>query len=303
MYNITICIPTYKRPIMLKKLIVSIIGCNLNKSLIKDVNIIIVDNDTCMTAESVVNELKNKIISPFRINYFVFPVKGLSNVRNELLRRALDLNTSFIVFIDDDEYPSPEWLNELVKTIVFNNGDMARGPVISVFDYNVSKYITYWFEHFNKEDDKNIKSIATNNLIIRTDALVNFQIWFDQRFNTTGGEDSYFGIQMIKKGAKMHWASNAIVYETIPENRSNIKYIIKKYYNGANIFTYNLKIEKLYLKLLKKTLTSFLYLFAGVFATCAVLIPIKRKYWGLIKISEGLGGFAGLFSLRYHGYK
>jgi glycosyltransferase involved in cell wall biosynthesis len=61
MYNITICIPTYKRPEMLKKLVQSIVENNINKTLIKEVNIIVADNDAEKTAESLINELKKKI--------------------------------------------------------------------------------------------------------------------------------------------------------------------------------------------------------------------------------------------------
>jgi len=303
MYNIVIGIPTYKRPLMLKKLILSIIECNLNKTLIKDVNIIVVDNDVAKTAEFVINELKERFYNLYKIIYFNHPVKGISNVRNELIKKAFILDSDFVVFVDDDEYVTTEWLNELVKTIVNNKGDMVMGPVSSSFGSNVSIYISCWIERINYLNNTKLNFIRTGNLIINMKSLLEKNIWFDPRFNSTGGEDSYFGLRMIKKGATIYWAADAIVYETVPENRANIKWLIKRYYNGANIFTYILKVEKEYDKLIMKVLISLIYLITGAFAIVIVPIPIRKRYWGLLKLSEGIGGLAALFNIRYHAYK
>src|ERR1035437_8313843 len=97
MYNIAICIPTYKRPLMLKKLILSIITCNINKSLIKNVTIIVVDNDIDKTAEKIVNELKERFYETSNLHYFNYDKKGLSNVRNKLFNKALEYNPDYIV--------------------------------------------------------------------------------------------------------------------------------------------------------------------------------------------------------------
>ena len=260
---------------------------------------VIVDNDVEKTAEIPVNELRQKLKGAFNINHYNYPVKGFSHVRNELLKKALELKPEFIVFIDDDEYPSAQWLNELIKTIVNNNGDMAMGPIISVFDNNISKYISCWFERPSHLANAKVDYIRTGNLIIRADSLVKFKVWFDNRFNLTGSEDSYFGIQMVKKDASVFWSPDAIVFETIPESRANLKYLIKRHYGGASEFTYILKLEKRYLKLLKKILVSLTYTISGICGIAILPFPIKNKYWGILKLSEGIGGFSGFFNMLY----
>ncbi len=57
MYEIAICIPTYKRLAMLEKLIQSIAQNRIDTGLIKNVNILIVDNDLEKTAEKVIQNL------------------------------------------------------------------------------------------------------------------------------------------------------------------------------------------------------------------------------------------------------
>jgi len=303
MFNIAICIPTYKRPLMLKKLILSIIGCKINKSLIKDIKIIVVDNDVAKTAELVINELKEKLCTKSEINYFNFPIKGLSNVRNESIKSALLLNPDFLVFVDDDEYVTSEWLNELVKTIIANKGDLTMGPVISIMGNKISDSISYWLQRPNYLNNTKLGFIRTGNLIINVKSLIKFAIWFDKRFNTTGGEDFYFGVQMINKGATVYWAAKAIVYEPVPESRANIKWLLKRIYREATTYTYILKLEKEYLRLMKKILVSLIYIITGIGAIILLILPIKKRYWGILTLTEGIGGLAGFFSILYNEYK
>ena len=73
MNELVIGIPTYKRPLMLEKLVLSIYASQLRKELIGSVNIVVVDNDVERTAESISIELKNKCPLPFTFHYFNFP--------------------------------------------------------------------------------------------------------------------------------------------------------------------------------------------------------------------------------------
>jgi GT2 family glycosyltransferase len=167
---------------------------------------------------------------------------------------------------------------------------------------NISKYIAYFFRRKEYPDNSQIFSLATGNLILRRKSLEKFNVWFDNRFNSTGSEDSFFGIQLMKKGARIYWAANAIVYETIPDKRATLNWLIKSSYNHALSFTYILKLEKEYFGLLKKTIISAGYFLVGSIALLAVPFPFRWKYWGILKISEGIGGLAGLFSMHFLEY-
>jgi len=302
MNKIIVCIPTYQRPELLKKLVISILECNIDRSLIKDVSIIIVDNDAGKTAEPAVTGLKENNRKDHEIAYYHLPLKGLSNVRNELLQIGMDRNPDFLVFVDDDEFVSQNWLNELVGTIVKNNGDMTMGPVISHVSKKIPEYVSYWLERSGHTDNEKLYYIRTGNLIIRAESLSEKKIRFDPRFNHTGGEDSYFGLQMLKKGATIYWASRAIVYETVPDERANISWIAMRYYNGANKYSYILRIENNYSKIIKKLVVSFLYIILGFFSLILIPFPIRKRYLGILKLYEGWGGIKGLLGLRYNEY-
>jgi hypothetical protein len=288
---------------MLKKLVQSIIDSSFNKDIIKEVYIIVVDNDENKTAEAVMHELKERYNELFFLDYYCHPLKGISNVRNESIKRALSFNPDFIVFVDDDEWVTPEWLNELVKTILINNADAVRGPAIAVLDKKISENIAYWFKRKTYPNNARIRLMETNNLILNCVSLKKFGIWFDPRFNIIGSGDSYFGIQMLNKGAIICWAADAVVYETIPGSRANLNWLIKRIYRGASTYSYVLKLEKEYLKIIKKIFISVIYILGGILALIITPIPVKKRYWGILKLSEGVGGLTGLFDMLYYEYK
>lgn len=302
MHNIAVCIPTYKRIDFLVQLLDSIARNNFDNSLIKNIDIIVVDNDADKTAEAVISDFKKKTDNPHQLHYYNYTAKGLSHVRNELIRRGLSLNPDFLIFIDDDEHVTAEWMNELVRTIIRNNADAARGPVFVKLSDHVPKNICRLFVRENYADNSRISTWTTGNLIIRRTSIQKNNVWFDDRFNKTGGEDSYFGIQMAKKGATIFWAANAITYEIIPDSRANVQWLIKRKYRGAVTFMYMLVLEKSYLKIIKKLGASVMYIIAGIPGLLMLLSP-KRNYWGIIKLSEGIGGLAGLFSIRLGEYE
>jgi len=288
---------------MLKQLLFSIFENKMDMSLINEMDIIIVDNDIEKSAETIINGINEDTGRNRKLLYYNYPVKGLSNVRNELLNQAFLLNPDFIVFVDDDEYVTPNWVNELLVTMTTSDADAVRGPVVAKLDENVSKYISYFFRREEHPDKSQIYKLATGNLILRRKSLLKFNVWFDNRFNSTGSEDSFFGIQLMKKGAKIFWASNAIVYETIPEKRATLRWLVKSSYNHALTYTYILKLEKNYFRIIKKTIYSGAYFLIGITALPAFLFPFRWKYWGILKMSEAIGGFAGLFSILFHEYE
>jgi hypothetical protein len=288
---------------MLRKLVDSIANIGTNNSEFNISRIIITDNDIEKSAELTVSELVDRYSGTLNISYVHCPSKGLANVRNELLKEALKTQADFIAFIDDDEYPDSEWLNELLVTSLKNNADLTTGPKIPVFESKVPKSISCWFKEHEHENDERINHIDTGNLLIRTQSLLKNNVWFDTDFNKTGGEDTYFGYEMIKKGSTIYWSKNAIVYETIPENKSKIRWLITKQYSFANIYTYIIKRDKDYLKLSRKFFVSFFYIFSGIISLVITPFPLKNRYWGLMKISSGFGGITGLLNIRYNMYR
>jgi len=302
MNQLVIGIPTYKRPAMLEKLILSIYASHINQNLISSIYIVVVDNDAERTAESAISQLKKKCVQPFELHYFNYPKKGLTHVRNEIIKQSLSFNPDYIAFVDDDEYVTENWLNELVKTMIDMNADIVLGPNLPVFEKEVPKYLSRWFDVHNFENNKRMQIVESNNLLIKSKFLIDYNLRFDSRFDQTGGEDTFFGVQAIQEGARIFWSHDAIVYETIPEKRATLKWLMRRIYRSASTFTYILKLRKSYIMLIRKFLISIFYLGFGICSLVFLPFSTKHKYLGLIKISEALGGFAGIINIRYKEY-
>ncbi len=303
MYSVAVCIPTFKRPAGLEQLILSICKCNMGNGLVKEVHIIVVDNDEAKSAEPVAKQMSAKVSHVADLNYFNYPTKGLANVRNEMLRQGLELNTDFLIFIDDDEYVTHNWMMEILTTIINNNADAVRGPVIANVSAAAPNNIKWFFKREKYNNNQQIHTWTTGNLVLRTSTLKKCDVWFDNRFNATGSEDGFFGIQMEKQGATLHWAAHAVAFETIPDSRANVKWIVKRTFRLSSTFVYILILEKSYYRLLRKILVSFSYIFIGIPSLLLLMLPFQKKYWGLVKLSEGFGGLAGLVNVSYSEYK
>ncbi len=287
---------------MLENLLLSIFENTIDKCLIGHITIIIGDNDKNGGSEFVVKKFLNRTNEIFSLSYFVYAIKGIAEIRNELIKRAFNTKSDFFVFIDDDEFATNNWLNELLKTVICNNGDAARGPVFAVKPEGVSKHIWCWFKREHYPDNTPLSTLTTGNIILRRTALEKYKVRFDSRFNASGSEDAYFGIEFFKKGAKVFWSEKAVTYENIPNNRATLKWLIRRIYRTSGTYAYMLKLQEEDFLLIKKAIVSVLYLVLGFIGLFALLTNIKKRYWGVLKIAEGAGGIMGVIGIRYKEY-
>ena len=96
MINCSVCIPTYKRPELLKKLLNSLAVQQLPSNL--KLEIIVVDNDPDLSAEVVCKQFQKA--GQLELHYFTQSIKNISLTRNVAIEHAIG---EYILFIDDDE--------------------------------------------------------------------------------------------------------------------------------------------------------------------------------------------------------
>ena len=98
----SICVNTYKRPVLLKKLLLSFEEQELPQNT--ELEIIIVDNGPKQLGKKVAEEFKRR--NNLKINYFVQPIKNISLTRNVAVKNATG---EYILFVDDDAYADKSW--------------------------------------------------------------------------------------------------------------------------------------------------------------------------------------------------
>ena len=235
--SVDICVITFRRPEGLGRLLNGLNSLAFNESKILNIRVIVVDNDSTGSASKVCES----IIPSFRfpLIYSIETSRGISYARNQAIACVSD-KADFVAFIDDDEVPEKYWLDELLTTQEKYDADVVSGPVLPIFPSpSVAPWVTRgkFFERPRYPTGFCRKTAATNNVIVRREIFREMDKLFDERFALTGGEDGHFFRRVYQSNYKIIWADKALVYEFIPESRTNIRWLIKRTYRTYSTFS------------------------------------------------------------------
>lgn len=296
----SICIATYKRPELLKKLLESLLTQNLPDDV--NVEVIVVDNDVNETAKNICNEFMNN--NTLNIHYSVQPEKNISLTRNQAVKNSTG---EYILFIDDDGYADDNWILELLKCLKTFNADAVFGTVIPYFEEGIPDWIeeSHFFKRTIQTSGETSKFTRTGNCLIKSNLIKSVEGPFDPDYGLTGGEDGILFGRLAIKGAKFVFCSEAIVHDYVPKERANLKYLTKRTFRIGITHTKRMIISSKF-----KLITRFYLFIKGVlYSLISILLflfcsPIKlwRSHWYL-KIISNLGRIAGVFNLQYQIYK
>jgi len=224
--HISVCICTYKRPILLDKLLHKLE--NQKTDDLFTYSVVVVDNDVSKTARAVVDAFSAR--ATVSVVYDVEPERGFCLVRNRAVENA---RGAHIAFIDDDEYPDVEWLYRLYKALKEYKADGVLGPIIPHYDTEPPKWLIRG-RLCERESFKtgtviqNHVYTRTGNVLLDRSLFVDNQITFDPRFGKTGGEDSDFFKRMMDRGKVFVWCDDAPVWELVPRERMEKAYFLKR---------------------------------------------------------------------------
>ena len=122
-HHITVCVCTYRRPELLRSLLVAVTTQETHSLF--DYSVVVVDNDISQSGRQVVQEIAKG--GGIEIAYHVEPRRNIALARNKALAHV---SGGFVVFIDDDEVPVSDWLAKLLKTCLETGVDGVLGPVV-----------------------------------------------------------------------------------------------------------------------------------------------------------------------------
>jgi len=268
-----------------------------------ELRIVIVDNDPDASARVAVTDAAKSI--PWPVSYHVEPRRGITYARNRALSEAGD--SEWIGFIDDDEIPSPDWLDQLFRVQREYDADVVSGPVIAEFPPDTPRWITTgdFFSQLRYTTGTCLPYCFTNNVIFRTRILRELDLCFDHRFALMGGEDRDFFQRIGLAGYRIIWADDACVHETVPESRARARWLLQRSYRLGNTLSVvdiaNIDSLKTRLRLVTRACWCVV---RGAFFL-PLTWPLGREYPVLYLqyIFWGAGMFAGMFGSRYAEYK
>jgi len=295
--HICACICTYKRPTLLAKLLGEL-QTQVTNGLFT-YSIVVVDNDYAHTAKGTVEAYKRK--SVLSIDYYSEAEQNIALARNKAVDNA---RGNFIAFIDDDEFPTSTWLLNLYKAYTKFNADGILGPVKPHFDGKPPNWLIKG--KFCERKSHKTGTVLhwwqtrTGNVLFNKNIFEDKNNRFGPEFGRSGGEDiEFFKKIMISDGRVFIWCNEALVYETVPPERWEKSYYIKKFLRiGGLSGEKTRKTPDLMYLLIKVVIAFILYMVALPFS----LLLGKHIYVKcLIKVAYNfswLAGFCGYVIIR-----
>ena len=220
--DISIIVPTYKRPEDLKRALESAAQQN---SQHYSLEIIVADNDPLGSAHDAVHSMiKNH--AGVDIIYTHVPEPGVSNARNGALSIA---QGRFLIFLDDDMEANSDWAFQLASASERLSSAIVFGPVEAVMpigDNPLYPHMQPLFSRTGDFEDGHINSLfGTGGCLIDQSQCSLPSPAFDPALNEVGGEDDAMFAYILAQGAKIGWTTQAIAVEHIPPHRSTPAYV------------------------------------------------------------------------------
>lgn len=194
--NISVIIPTYRRPELLIKCLLALLQQRFDKS---SYEIIVVSDGPDPDTELLVNRLKNN--SEVCIRYLAtFQKKGPATARNY---GWLNARGRIIAFTDDDTIPDVYWLNEIWRNINHEGLDAITGKVIVPLGKRPTDHERNT-SGLEKADFITANCACTKSALIKTGG-------FDEQFEMAWREDSDLEFKLIQEHIPIRPVSSAIV--------------------------------------------------------------------------------------------
>ena len=299
--TIAICIATYKRPKGLAKLLRSIDTQTFEFDP-PSIEIIVVDNDPERSSEPAVTAH----ISPWPVRYIAEPKRGISHARNTSVN-AVSKTTDWIVFIDDDEYAAPDWLDRLLRAQLAHNADVIAGPVLGVLPDDAPAWVTRgkFFQRERFATGTKRDRAYTNNTLARRSIVQAMDPIFDEALAFRGGADTFLFKRLHDQGHTIVWCDEAVVHEDIPASRINVPWICRRVFRvGTNIAYYARQLDGPFVGRLKPLLTALARALQGLLMLIPSLFMGKHAVVRQLRwLAYAAGLTAGAFGFFYAEYK
>ncbi|TFD62013.1 glycosyltransferase [Cryobacterium sp. Hh7] len=202
----------------------------------RSIEILVVDNDPHGGARDQVAAVAASSGS-VPVRYVHEPIPGIAAGRNRALTEAD--HAQVLIFIDDDERPTAQWLMQLLDTYATFRPAAVVGPVLSRYDTEPEPWIRAggFFERRRFATGTPVSLAATNNLLLDLVQVRRLGLQFDERFGISGGSDSLFTRQLHRLGGQMIWCDEAIVIDVVPASRLTREWVLQRAFRMGNTWS------------------------------------------------------------------
>jgi glycosyltransferase involved in cell wall biosynthesis len=292
--TVTICIPTFKRPKSLKRLLDAIATLRTDASI----SVLVADNDAEFHAGL---DLARQMAPHYRwpLRAVIAEKRGIAQVRNTLIAHALADRPQFIAMIDDDEWPSPEWIDQFLSCAYATGADVMQGSILFGQDAAADGH-----RDIRRPSGLIGMLQGAGNLLIRRKVLEQMTPpWFDPAFALTGGEDQEFFVRLMRAGKTFAWSDEAIAHGEVPDTRANLKWLLKRAYSvGNSDMRVLIKHQPGGTMIARESLKILATLLLSPLAAVILASSPNRRAVPLQKLCRAAGKLTAMFGARYNEY-
>lgn len=221
MDHITICICTYKRPKLLTCALEAIVKLETDARFTYDT--LVIDNDREESARLVVEA------ASVHARYTVAPEQSFAKARNVALDNS---RGTHIAFLDDDEYPEPDWLVRLYSTYAEHGAAAVLGVVKPYYDAAPPAWLedpgVNPYYHERPLTGAELEVGNTGNSLLDRAEIDRLGLRFSNIFGASGGEDAEFFCRLLEGGGRIVSCREAVVHEYVSEVRTRPSYILRR---------------------------------------------------------------------------
>jgi hypothetical protein len=295
--EIVVAVPTFKRPAALTRLLAALEKLDTDDTVI----VVVADNDAETHAGY---DLCCSLAAHYRwpLDPVIAESRGIAQVRNVLVERALAYpDAAFVAMIDDDEWPSREWLGALLTVQRETGADVVEGSIL--------------FEGGGQEGFDGVSDMrrptgpiamleGAGNILITRACLEKLSApWFDPAFAFSGGEDRDFFARVKAAGGCFAWADEGLAYTKVPERRQSLVWLLCRAYGIGNsemriFLKYSPSVAERLSEVAKVAAALAVMPFAGV----VLALSPRRAADAWRRFFRNAGKLAAVLGVRYEPY-
>lgn len=222
--HITVCIATFQRSALLQRLLADLAGQETQDRF--TFSAVISDNDAAESARTVVEQCRETL--PLQMEYVVEPRRSISHARN----KSLDpVKGEYVAFIDDDEFPTSDWLLNMVQTLKAHAVSGVFGPIRPQYNPTTPAWVKKGGFYERPEHVTGFSmpwtECRTGNVLVRKDVLRAVNPIFRPEFGSGASDQDLFR-RLMGLGHRFIWCNEAVVFEVVPPGRCKRSFLVRR---------------------------------------------------------------------------
>lgn len=197
-----------------------------------EVHVVVVDNEPAPNNRRIIQAFGAGC--PFPVHYVHEARRGIPQARNAILSQARDLGADWIAMTDDDCWVSPAWLADLLQAAARHGADVVYGRREFLFPLP-----SFWALPGppSHAEGQTLPFAATHNVLMagwlvhHGDRHRDGGLTFDERL--AHGEDTDFFHRAARRGARIVYSREPVVFETVSPERATLTYQTRRAYHYA----------------------------------------------------------------------